>query len=687
MAFDIIAARGYGTASAGDATNPAQINSYAKVTARTTNSITIDRTNASIGAVDFVAGAEILLHISGVKSGGSASALGKYKFVKITAVDGDQLSLSDPGLYVDPSNYSYQAITIPHYKNLTVSTSISPPAFQNDIGGILVLKANRFTLTGSINLVDKGLTDADARPLLDQESNGTLDIDTYSGFENENAADNFTLQKGDGACFIIAKEIIFGDNARIGDPDHKGTARLRNAEDSYNRNATLTNVGGSSIILVAPSIASFKPDIISKCRSKTLEAGKGLARCYIATESTLPFDEGLYSYDIINTPERLTKSTLIDDFGSGALGQVRSATVQQNNYARVSAISSDGKTFTLTNVTSEGLVNFTRDALVMIHASFKANPGVYTHDGRFFLAKVVGVKNTSAGVLNSITLNHSINELGLSSFDTDHYNFQAIVIPQYSSFTGNNSKTKKWDGSGGIFAIAVNGTCDLRGCKIYVRGAGGNKISLDHVSNAKMKDRLPIGAGHGSIFILAKKLIMDTSTRLGSAATGNNFGGVAYSLQTSGGYMGKRSGQAIDSYSGYGGSGARGGQQSHGHSGGFAGNAPNSISSSTAGSGLQGASIFIVAEEIEGLCIDALSTGGQGGNMTSKGQATTYTRVGGAGGCGYGGAGADFIIGTSKNYGACGGVHGGGAGSSNQDDSNWSGGGGASGFCVVYHNS
>ena len=67
MSFDLLKARGYGSGDLGDVTNPtAQINSYAKITARSTTTVTIDKANASIGRVDFVAGSEILLHVSGI---------------------------------------------------------------------------------------------------------------------------------------------------------------------------------------------------------------------------------------------------------------------------------------------------------------------------------------------------------------------------------------------------------------------------------------------------------------------------------------------------------------------------------------------------------------------------------------------------------------------------------------------
>lgn len=671
MAYDIIAARGYGSAEAGDATNPATVNHFASVTATGSNSVTLD------DATNFTQGSEVLLHIAGAKTSSAlAQNLGAYKFAKIMQVSGNVLTLSATPLDLSTSDYYYQAATVPHYKTLTISETISPPAF-NGVGGLLVFKAQRLILSGSINLVDKGLTNADERPLTTQEDGGTLDTQQLSAYENEAAATNLTLQQGDGACLIIAKRIDFKSTARIGNPNFKGIARCRGADDSYNRNSSLSNVGGSSIAIIAETINDFDPAIISKYRAGS---GKGLCRAYIATESRLPFDEGLYSYDIIKTPERLYNSTFIEDCGSGSHGDARSTNILQNSYAKVSAI--NGKTFTLTNLLSDGVAKFEVGALVMIQAQSN-NPNHFMHVGRFMIAKVEGVTLDSSGKITSITLNHSLDELGLSNFNTTYYAFQAIAIPQYTSFSANNSRTPKFEKyRGGIFAIAVNGICDLRGKIINVEAKGDSAYSLAYTSNARMKDRLPIGHGHGSVFILAKVLKMDTSTRIGATYTGNAYGGASNTYK-GGGYRG----EGIDST---GGSGLRGGQND-GNNGGYASNATEA---GTYHGGLQGASLFIVADQIDGLCLDALSTGGQGGNRVKKNDyiETTLRVAGSSGGCGYGGGGATFkepyhntyII---NNEAGAGGVHGGGSGDGSLDDSTRANGGGSSGFCFVYTNS
>ena len=675
MAYDIIAARGYGSAEAGDVTNPQTVNHFAAVSAVGANSITVD------DATNFPAGTEILMHIAGAQTSSAlASNLGSYKFAKVMNVSGNVLTLSTTPISASPSDYFYQAVSVPHYQTLTISETISPPAFLNGVGGLLVFKAQKLVFSGAINLVDKGLTNADHRPLTTQEDGGILDTAQLSAYENEATATNLTLQKGDGACLILAKRIDFTSSARIGDPNFHGIARCRNADDSLNRNSSYTNIGGSSIAIVAETINSFSANIISKYRSKTLEAGKGLARAYIATESQLPFDEGLYSADVIQKPERLADETLISDCGDGSDGIAASRL--HNSYAKVSAIS--GKTFSLTKITSGGVAQFKRGALVMIHASF-LNSNNLNHLGRFMIAKVVGVTNDSSGNLKSITLNHSLDELGLANFNTNTYLFQAIAIPQYSSFNVSSSRTPKFDnGRGGIFAIAVNGICDLRGKVINVEGKGGSHFSADYVSNARMKHRLPIGQGHGSVFILAKTLKLNSSSRIGATYSGNSYGGDS-DTHEGGGYRGETATNQDER----GGSGYRGGQ-CNGNNGGFFSNASKA---GTYNGGLQGASIFIVAENIDGLCLDALSTGGQGGKSAWKNGYinSSVARAGSDGGCGYGGGGATFKEPYNNTYvvnneAGAGGVHGGGSGDGSLDDSTRANGGGASGFCFVYHN-
>ena len=179
---------------------------------------------------------------------------------------------------------------------------------------------------------------------------------------------------------------------------------------------------------------------------------------------------------------------------------------------------------------------------------------------------------------------------------------------------------------------------------------------------------------------------MNSNTRLGTPHSGKGFGGNIPSTSglPDGGFCGKRLQEGVSNkYAGYGGSPYQDGKQFYGHNGGYP---PNSSDCIYEHNGQMGASLFIVAEEIDGLCLDALSTGGCGG---SRGSGTLNVDDGTNGGCGYGGGGADYYI-SGDNAGisgAQGGVHGGGSGASNEDDSKWSAGGGSSGFCTIYCNS
>ena len=186
------------------------------------------------------------------------------------------------------------------------------------------------------------------------------------------------------------------------------------------------------------------------------------------------------------------------------------------------------------------------------------SPNDFPRDSDFKLAKV-------------LTYNGGKCSLD-TTFDAtpDDYYLQLITIPQYKNFTLSTSyaATPKFEnGRGGICALAVSGTCNLNGGKLNVENKGhglntGNELD----GNAFMRNHLPLGNGHGSIFLLAKNLKMNSSTRIGASY----------------------SGAPISNYSNYG--GKRGSRDF----------------------GSQGAHVLIVADKIEGLNDAAISTGGDG---------------------------------------------------------------------------
>lgn len=644
MAFDIYAAQGYGSGSA-DVVNPADtLNAYAKVTALNGNSITVDDASA------FNVGGELFLH---------DTSPGRWLIATITAKVGNVLSLNKNVLWQTLPAY-LQAVTVPHFKTLTIESghSISPPAFLNGKGGIIVFKCSEaLTLGGAINLVDKGIAPADKsiRSYVSHEDSGVEDTSPFSGYENAVMPYYVPLNAGDGLAFIITKKLIKTGSGRIGNPDNKcqGAAYCRGANHPSRPYAT--NVGGSTILLVAETLQGYSPQLLAKYRDKDKTQGKGLARCYVASNTVLNNDEALYSYDIISDPSRLKTNCNINGFGYGSANK-SNPSADVNSFARVVAI--DDKTITYADKTDD---NDWTNGLVMIH--FKNKSTTYTeYNGRFRLSKVVADDG------NRLTLKDAPPAVSLK-----HYSAQVIRIPQYLNFTLNASydKTRPFNGkTGGIFAVAVKDTCDLRGGVLDMSDKGGNVSAGQPVGapynvdnkpltfgNVYNHSRLPLGEGHGSIFILAKTLKLDQSSRLGAPYPGNAFGG-KNGDSLSGGWQG-----AGDELAGSG----KGGGHVNDFVDGYGGYGCSSYHYDGAGKrllyGRQGAHVFIVADTIDGLSLANISTGGAG---SGDGQ---------PGGAGYGGGAGD-----SGHVGGSGGYLGGGV-----ESSGFMGGGGA-GSAFLYVN-
>ena len=153
----------------------------------------------------------------------------------------------------------------------------------------------------------------------------------------------------------------------------------------------VTNVGGSSIFIAARTIENFSPKMIAKYRLSDSTKGQGLCRCYIASATKLRNDEGLYSYDVISDPLRLSREMNIKNFGNGSFGDGTDLTTQLNNYATITAV--DGKNVTYKDRTTAGLVQIQQGALVMIHFNHKSSSNV-TDAGRFILANVLADNGT-----------------------------------------------------------------------------------------------------------------------------------------------------------------------------------------------------------------------------------------------------------------------------------------------------
>lgn len=672
MSLKISEVGGYGSGSLGDVTAiSGVINSYARVTALSTNTATIILQAAYTGSYGgFEVGTEVLFHVSGSTGASYHAYLGAWKVAKITAISGDVLTLDTDLTSVLPADqiarYYCQLVTIPQFKNLTLETGtqIQPITYSatNYYGGIVAFKCSD-TLTfdgGHINLNDMGIPPASKalRPVKTLESNATTDTTKYAGWENFDTKEHFTLQAGDGAAFIVAKTFVCSEDSRIGNINTYGSQFCRGAKASVGTlPANVTNVGGSSIFIVANSIENFDPKILAKYRASASTAGQGICRCYIATNTTLTNDEGLYAYDNISNATRVMRNFNVRNFGNGSLGDITDSLLQFNNYARVTSISSDRKKVSYTGKTTTGLSQIVTGALVMIHCNHKDSNNV-EHSGRFILANVLSDNGTD------LTLDHAIP----TEFNADTYAVQVVSVAQVNNFSLTNKKvnkaTLKYDGKiGGILALAVKGTCNLKSGQLNVEGKGGGEAygakGLQYISNSGMCDRLPIGQGHGSVFLLAKTLTMDSATRIGATYSGALFAGNGgkdgdnnSTAGKGGGYCGTNASDASGR-----GSGAGGGNYGSGASNGY-----------------QGAHVLIVADTINNFFVNAISTGGSGGKGNGG-------KTGGSAGAGYGGGsgGGSLCAGTGGGY------NGGGAQSKVNGGTKASA-GGSSGWAYIFCN-
>lgn len=707
MALKLETIGGYGSGALGDVGGdelfPANLNSYARVTAISGDSITIDDATAIHGSYeDFTEGAEILLHASTAADSAASQYIGAKFIATVTAVNGNILTLNKNANDFIPADefgkYNVQAVTVAQFRNLTLPAGISiqPIGYSDStyVGGIVALKCSGSLIFdgGHIDLQNRGIPNTTAakalRPLTLQETNGTANTDIYSAWENAQGFEQFTLNCGDGAVFIAAKKIVFNENSRIGNTTTDGVQFQRGYYSGG-----VPRQGGASIILIADELENFDVKCISKRRTDT--AGKGLGRCYIASNTILRNDEGLYAYDILTDPSRAMSTMNVKDFGNGNLGSVTNVATQINNYALVTAISADRKTLTYSGKTVDGIAPITRGALVMIHASHKNNPTGVEDSGKFVLAHVLSDNGTD------ITIDHSAPDV---TFENVY--MQIVSVPQYANFT-LSKKYKEilgWaDGVGGIFAIAVKDTCDLSGGTIDTRRLGTYKVSKNYygaeglatIGNNQDRDKLPIAQGNGSVFILAQNLIMNENTRIGGVWDGSVTGGIAtksnYNKKKYGGYFGESGPNTSSTQTG--GSGAGGGKYSSdgstnyttSHEGGY-GSAGCRTYGTTGYRGCQGAHIMIIADTIQNFTLKAISTGGS--NRTLDGNATLsedYVAVGGGAGYGGGGSHLRYIINNSSYYdskdgGGAGGYNGGGSCKANYCA------GGSAGWCFIYCN-
>lgn len=712
VAFDISYHGNYGNGSKGNLTagSAQTINAYAQVTAIGDTVIEVGNISDSTA---FKVGNEFLLHVAAYSGTENyCSVRGKWTVVKIKSVNGTILGVNKHlnnflGSYPISDCY-VQLVSLPDYKTVTINRnkSITCPAFStsNKYGGVVAFKCSDELILngGHIDVASKGLPDNTlwAKGAIKNETHGRL-MRKSVGHENSRTMQHLPLNYPGGAIFIITKKLTCNSNSRIGNPNVEGEAR-----NTYRSNTAVNEAywGGSSIFIAAETISEFNPKIIAKYPTPAEDDNRrGKPRCLIATETEIPCDEGLYAHERISDPTRMSRTFNIKDFGDGSDGTKSNIKTQLNNYAAVSAIDKTRKVFTVADRTSDGLAKFKEGALVMVHVNLKSEYA--THAGKFIFAHILGIN------LNQITIDTEFFPNYKSSITPANYEIQMITVPQFTSFTLSKENTgcMKYDkGRGGIIALACSDTCNLSGGVINTVGKGGGNAygenGLKVIDNANMATRLPIGQGNGSVFILAKNLTMDTSTRIGGTQSGNDVGGLMISGEASspydsrgaveqtfeaGCYMDtsthlprRKADGTRDVYThwiGSWGGGDQGGKCYIRHNGGFGSN-------STDGA-YQGAHILIIADKITGFNLNAISTGGMGAAEFSVRATATLLNTAHPGGCGYGGSGGAVKKNgywNSNYYGGNGGWLGGGGGCG--EEGRWAGGGGSGAFCFVYCN-
>lgn len=720
MAFDITTHLGYGDGSNGDLTAGTDqiINNYAQVYYVAGKTVKVRNISGTGIGLFSTVGQEVLFHVSGYTgSAATCNVRGQWVFCKISAISGDLITLSKTvssaiGSFSIDDLY-VQLITVPHFKTLTINSgkSITCPQFNytSGTGGIVAFKcSNRLKFNGGhIKLENKGMPDNTnwAHGQVKNESDDHW-ARISNNWQNYRTLKHLTINYPDGAVIFTAKKMTCHEDSKIGNSTDEGDRTHLIAQNSGN--ATVGKSGGASILIAAETIENWTAGIIRKMPSISYGSGaRGASRCYIATETTLPFDECLYAYDRISDPERLAKAfnlTGAIGFGNGSNGTKSNLTKQLNTYAQVISIDNKGKTFKVNIITPEGLATFKKDALVMIHANSRGT--VFERAGKFMLTRI-----TSVGV-GSLTIADAFDTAIYG--DVKNYHIQIIAIPEFLNFTMHNKTNNaalKFDtqkGTGGILALAVSDTCDLTdNGYLAVTEKGGatpyKSKGLNYISNATMCERLPIGEGHGSIFILANNLILDKTSRLGSyqkreladteEVGGNYFGGINRSLanydnhsdarnvpdqskyyETNGLEITNGNNNIVLKNHGTPGSAAGGGYcpayDYDMHWGGYGSNASDGA--------CQGAHLLIVANKIIGFNLNAICTGGDGNRQFSAKSPTAKMKLTGEqGGACYGGSGGS--IGDWR--GGNGGLVGGGGGCSGS-----AGGGGSGAFCFVYCN-
>lgn len=261
---------------------------------------------------------------------------------------------------------------------------------------------------------------------------------------------------------------------------------------------------------------------------------------------------------------------------------------------------------------------------------------------------------------------------------TDQYIVQMFTVPCFKNIRiSTQLKAKPYDdatGTGGIIMMKANGTADIRdggliteGCGLPLmsnlstslttdvrRPAGVKRWDGAEITNETIWCFRPMSQGNGVAEIGARNLIMNENTRFGATWSGALGPGVSMKLG-----LGHDGGDADGHLGGAGGTPRDINYQNmlstqyvtvktqQGCGGRTCGGEPGRFVATKGG-----ATVFIMAEKIDGFSLSAISTGGEGGDNWS----TTSHGSSSNGGAGYGGGGG---CGDATGWGS---VAGGGAG-------------------------
>ncbi|WP_295157103.1 hypothetical protein [Selenomonas sp. AE3005] len=325
-----------------------------------------------------------------------------------------------------------------------------------------------------------------------------------------------------------------------------------------------------------------------------------------------------------------TKISDIGGFGTGELGSVTiSSTTQLNSYARVSSVSSNGYSITISSQSYGRYGRFAAGEEIMFHVSNTSS--IYAADyGVRVFARIMQAKG------NLLTLNTKIPITNLTG-----HTCQIVSVPNFNNLTLTSTiRPLKWNSyRGGIIVFRCSGTFNVVNGKLNTVGYGmsaGQKVR--GITEVDLSERLPLNEGNGAVLVVARNITMSANTRFGATWSGALGHGTAL-------------GRSSDGSSGGAGYGGGGGTSSCGAGNatsgtdttGGRGGSSNGCNDMTAGAlrgyssyasrrgaagAYGGATVALYASEIVGFNLAAISTGGQGGHYVSHGAS-------GGGGGGY----------------------------------------------------